>query len=87
MHPVKFDEANTLIGANQPEYITVPAYVDPDGQQVSTCWALTWKERLIVLITGHVFLHQLTFGNPLQPQLVSLEGPAVPGKDDAEIPA
>lgn len=65
--PVKFEQANVTFAKDQPEYLPLPAYRDADGC-VTTCWKLTWKERLYVLLAGKVWWQTLTFNSPLQPQ-------------------
>lgn len=59
---------------NQPEYLPLPAIKVDDGT-VITRWKLTWKERIKVLFFGNLFLQQLTFNSPLQPQLPSVDEP------------
>lgn len=61
------DLPEIIFAKDQPEYLPLPAVVTDDGQ-VITRWRLTWRERLRVLWTGDLFLHQLTFGDRLQPQ-------------------
>jgi len=39
--------------------------VTSDGT-LTSCWKLSWKERLKVLFTGKVYCAQLTFGRSLQ---------------------
>ncbi len=67
MTPVKFPEQNVVFAKDQPEYLPLPAWTN--GQEVTSCWRLTWRERFAVLIKGRIWLTQLTFGQPLQPQL------------------
>lgn len=77
MKPLNFDAANIMFAENQPQYETLPARVcliDEDGE-VTTCWSLSWKERLKLLFTGRLWLSVLTFNNPLQPQRPSVECP------------
>lgn len=71
MKPVEFKEQNTVFGEGQKEYLPLPAYLDggPYGHVVS-CWKLSIKERLLVLLYGRVWLSQMCFHKPLQPQLV-----------------
>jgi hypothetical protein len=66
MRPVKFNYANATFAKDQPEYEPLPAYTD--GNQVFSCWSLTWRERLHVLLHGVVWFRVMTFGAPLQPQ-------------------
>jgi hypothetical protein len=72
MKPTQFPESNTVYGENQKEYSNLPAY---KGEEVITCWRLTPFERLQVAITGKVWFRGLTFGDPLQPQILSIENP------------
>lgn len=66
MTPVKFDGVNVVYAENQPEYFPLPGYRKPNGE-FTTCWKLTWRERLRVLFHGRFWLNVLTFNNPLQP--------------------
>lgn len=74
MKPVDFEGANVTFAKDQPEYQPLPAHRTQDGQVIS-CWALTWRERLRLLVTGRLYLSLLTFGQPLQPQLPSVTNP------------
>ena len=76
MKPIKFDGANVVFGANQPEYTPLPAQVLPgDYGQTITCWELTQEEMEQVKKTGKIWLSVLTFGQPLQPVLLTDEKP------------
>lgn len=68
MKPIKFKGHNLVLAENQPEYQALPVCNEcrPDGSMTS-CWKLSWRERLRVLFTGKLFFTQLTFGNPFQP--------------------
>lgn len=73
MIPVKFPEADSVYGADQPEYEPLPSRslrFDDGSVMVTACWKLSWRERIRVLITGRVFSHLITAGSP-QPQLLS----------------
>jgi hypothetical protein len=67
-----FDEV--VYAKNQPEYRPLPAIKCADGTVISR-WRLTWRERLRVLFKGNLYLQQLTFNAPLQPQLPSVDEP------------
>ena len=73
MQPVEFKGSNVVIAKDQPEYLPLPALVIDD--RTISCWHLTWWERLKVLASGRLWLSQLNFGRPLQPQLPTLERP------------
>lgn len=61
---------------NQPQYLPLPARVDSEGTVV-TCWQLTWRERLTLLLRGTLFLTLLTFNKPLQPIRCSVDKPEI----------
>lgn len=65
-----------VFAKDQPEYLPLPAIRCSDGQ-VITRWSLSWRERLRVLWTGSLWLRQLTFNEPLQPQSPTVEAPEV----------
>ena len=76
MEPVTFKEYNIIFAKNQPEYLPLPAHVcNTDDRIVTTCWKLTWKERLQILFSGQFYFQQMTFGHPLQPQKPSIRNP------------
>ena len=67
-------EHEIVIAKDQPEYLPLPAIRTVDGQ-VITRWQLTLWERFRLLFGGSLFLRQLTFNTPLQPQSPSVEEP------------
>jgi hypothetical protein len=77
MTPTKFPEQNCWFAKNQPPYLPLPAYAGPDGEVIS-CWKTTLRERIKFLFDGRLWLRQLTFGAPLQPQSPSFDTPFVP---------
>ena len=82
MTPVEFPQQTVVWAKDQPPYIPLPAYTD--AQQTISVWALTWKERLLVLMRGRVWLRQMNFGEPLQPQRPSIESPFLSTPHDPE---
>ena len=74
MTPILFKQRNTVFAENQPEYYPLPACVTDEGV-VITCWQFSANELSIVQKTRQVWLKQLTFGQPLQPQSVQVENP------------
>lgn len=74
MKPTEFKEKNTVFGEGQKEYLPLPVYLDdgPYGHVVSY-WKLSIKERFLVLLYGRVWLSQMCFHKPLQPQLVAAD--------------
>lgn len=75
MKPTPFPEQNIVWAEDQPEYLPLPAYTDE--RYTVSCWALTWRERVQLLFTGRLWLLQLNYGRPLQPQRPSVESPFV----------
>lgn len=68
MKPVCFEGANTVYAEHQDPYRPLPAFYDEKANgRVVSCWSLSFRERLRLLITGEVWLTMLTFGKPLQP--------------------
>lgn len=88
MQPIRFPESNIVFGEGQEEYQPLPAFVDPEDprREVISCWRLGWRERLRLLVTGRVWLRQLTFRSPLQPQVAQVDYPFVRrGPFDVEV--
>lgn len=85
MQPTRFKGWNVTYAEDQPAYLPLPAhrngerdaennFIDRTGN-VTTCWKMTFLERLKVLFTGRVYLSQWTFHEALQPQRVTVENP------------
>jgi len=70
MNPIKFGEVNVEFAKDQPEYNTLPAFRSDDGIVV-TCWRLSFKERIYVLLKGNIWLSMMTFNKPLTPSYMS----------------
>lgn len=76
----EFPEQTVVIAKDQPEYLPLPAYRyanDPQGRIVC-CWSLTPDERQRVWDTGEIWHQVLTFNQPLQPQLLTVDKPEMP---------
>lgn len=79
MDLIEFPEQTVVIAKDQPEYRPLPAYRYQDQEgTIAFCWSLNWRERLQVLLTGRLWHRVLTFSQPLQPQLLTAEKPAMP---------
>lgn len=78
MIPITFTHANFIYGANQEAdgYLPLPCY--RNDQETISCWQLTWRERLSVLFTGRLWLRQLNYRRPLQPQQIMVTSPFEP---------
>lgn len=79
MTPIDFHGSNVVIAKDDPQYQPIPAHVDCLSQEFATtfCWRLTWRERWQLLITGKLWQQVLTFGGPLQPQLLHVDKPVL----------
>ncbi len=75
MKPVIVPEISTTLALDQPEYQPLPVCVY--GDRTVSCWKLSLFERLKLLFTGRLWLLQLNFRQPLQPQLPTVDCPFV----------
>lgn len=62
-----------VYAANQPPYQPLVTNVDQEGG-VFSVWQLTLEERQAILDGARIGLRMLTFGQPLQPINLSVEG-------------
>ena len=85
MKLTEFPEQSVVFAKNQAEYQPLPAYRFNDAQgRIACCWILTWPERFKVLFSGKLWHQVLTFDQPLQPQLLTVEKPEMPVRDQSE---
>lgn len=75
MKPCRFPEQTTTWAENQPPYEPLPAFTNE--RETITLWQLSWIERLWIVLTGRLWLRQLNFGEPLQPQAPTVVRPFV----------
>jgi hypothetical protein len=74
MRPIPFPEQNRIFAENQPEYQPLPAHiVNEPGGRVISCWKLSFRERLKILITGKMWSSLMSFNKPLTPSLFSVD--------------
>jgi len=74
MKAIKFDKVNVELAKDQDDYITLPAQVRKDGEVIS-CYKPTFIERLRILFGENLYISQLTFNSPLQPQRLEVGYP------------
>jgi hypothetical protein len=74
MKPIEFPEHNCVYAKDQPQYLPLPVHKTEDGV-VTSCWSLSWRERLKILFTGRIWWSVLTFNHPLQPQRPDVDNP------------
>lgn len=76
MKPTDFPEANTTLARDQPQYQPLPVHiVDERERRMISCWSLTWRERIRLLLTGQLWISLMTFGSAPQPILPQAERP------------
>lgn len=73
MKPINFPGQNCVFARNQPQYLQLPAHQSEN--RVTTCWFPTWRERLRLIFGAPVWLQVLNFGEPLQPQKLTVGKP------------
>lgn len=68
MKPIEFKEQNVVFAKDQPEYQPLPAFRNdsPQGEVIS-CWQLSLRERVRILLTGKLWVSLLSFNKPLTP--------------------
>lgn len=74
MKPVEFEERNCVFAEDQPEYLPLPAFRDPDGVVVS-CWELSEEEVELIRQSKKIWVIMYTFNNPLQPLCLTADKP------------
>jgi len=74
MKVIHFKECNRTYAKDQLQYQNLPCHKTENGT-VTSCWKLSFKERVKVLFTGVVFLRTLTFNKPIQPLLMAVDNP------------
>ena len=72
MESIKFKECNATYAENQSEYKTLPTFHDKENGIVVSCYKLTFKELIKLILTRKIWLGIMTFNKPLQPQLLSV---------------
>ena len=74
MKIINFKECNTIYAENQPEYLPLRCHKAKNGR-VTSCWGLSFSERLKVFLFGKIYLRILTFNKPLQPLKMMVNKP------------
>lgn len=73
MKPIEFKGRNAVMGQGQSNCNPLPAHRDESNHEgrVTSCWKLSFLERIEVLVYGKICLQQVTYYNPLQPVILS----------------
>lgn len=85
MKLIEFPEHNAVIAKDQPEYNPMPAHIDRSTPEcmITCCWKLSIPERLELLLTGKLWQQMMSFHQPIQPQLLSVNKPKLQPEDAA----
>lgn len=74
MKPIKFKYHNVVYSENQSEYQELPALkMDTTEGEIISCWKLSLKERITILLTGKMWLSLMSFNKPLTPSFLSVD--------------
>jgi len=73
MKAIDFEGSTHIHAVNQPEYLPLPTH--KKGGIVTSCYELSFKERLKILFGAKIWVSLMTFDKPLQPQRISIEKP------------
>lgn len=86
MRPTTFKHQNTIFAKDQPQYQQLPALLleGPEGHVIS-CWKLSFKERIQVLLFGRVWSSLMTFNKPLTPSYLTVNRKEVYSHSDDSI--
>ena len=93
MQPVDFPERNMMLAEDQPQYQTLPVFVDnrtiqtPEGPKPyahsMTCvYELSDEEIAEITANRKLFYRQMLFGNQFQPIFLSTKDPFVPANTE-----
>ena len=86
MKAVKFKYQNIVFAQDQPEYLPLPALkIDAPTGEVISCWKLSFKEKLTVLIFGRIWMSLMSFNKPLTPSYLSVNRKKVFSHPDDDI--
>lgn len=77
MKAITFPQVNVAIGEGQKDYEILPAFLNPKDAHgtVIACFELTKEELSEISKSEKLWVQLLTFGNPLQPFLISVDSP------------
>ena len=86
MRPTTFKHQNTIFAKDQPQYQQLPALLleGPEGHVIS-CWRLSFKERIQVLLFGRIWSSLMTFNKPLTPSYLTVNRKEVYSHPDDSI--
>ena len=72
MKAIEFKEQNGALSRKDSPLRPIPIFKDPSEKaQVVSCWKLSFKERMRLLLLGKLWVSIITYNNPVQPSLFS----------------
>src|SRR3954469_1107448 len=73
MKPIKHKHVNKIYAEDQPQYQPLPVVaLKSEMGEVIACWKGSFRERLIFLFTGKMWVLICTFNKPLAPSFVTV---------------
>lgn len=90
METVEFKQQNVVYAEDQKDYRSLPVYKNDFGKGesnngiVTSCYRLSFWERIRVLFTGRVYFQVVTFNEPLQPQRAGVDFKELTKEDSDE---
>ena len=64
-----------LFGFGQRQYLPLPGIRHCDEKGIiTTCWSMSFRERIRALISGKIVCQVMTFDRPIQPQKLIVVG-------------
>ena len=74
MKPVHFKHSNCVIGKDQPQYKSLPAFKEKSVEgRVAFCYELSVEEIQKIIDSRRIWVMQVTFNKPFQPILLSVD--------------
>lgn len=69
MKQIGFKMANNSLGTNGKK--PVPVFVDESARLVVSCWKMSFRERILTLFTGRIWVCTISDPKNVQPSVLS----------------
>jgi hypothetical protein len=79
---VEFPEQNAVFTGNGKNIVDLPCFMD--GQMTIACWEPSKEDLANLVKTGKIYVGQMNYGEPLQPQALWFESPFFNGGEQCE---
>jgi len=73
MHPVEFVGQTQIVSKDQDEYRDLPARMD--NGIMTCCWGMNWRQRIVAVFTGRIYVEVLLCDRKLQPMRLNTKNP------------